>query len=249
MVLRRLGSIFRCFLLFSKRREWLVRDLGKPISSISCLSASCPDRASVGGALMNWSHVLLHFLTSDGFRLHKHFRGWMMSFGVSDHPCEKCIHTSSESWSSHRAKLRMAPFQDAPATPFADSRRESFFSILFSFSRCASFVESARPFLFACTHRSHTLAQCCSVLNSRSLPVPLPPDHVLFVGSSSMCFVLAFSMRFSLCSPAESTAPRFFVCVSSDARRDIRAHASGNRAAARAVFRNFCEAYWSYSVR
>merc|ERR1719247_880937 len=99
----------------------------------------------------------------------------MMLRGVSDHPCTKCIHMSSEGWSSHRAKLRMALFQDAPATPFADSRRESiFFSILFSFS-CARVRRFGSLSLF---RLYLTVAHSCTVMLTANL-VSFPPVPIM----------------------------------------------------------------------
>ena len=61
----RCDSVLRCFLLFSKQREWLVRGLGKSICDVIFLPASpeCQVRRSVGGAVMNWPHGSLHFCT------------------------------------------------------------------------------------------------------------------------------------------------------------------------------------------
>jgi len=75
----------------------------------------------------------------------------------------------------------MAPFQDAPATPFADRRRESFFSGIFSVSSVREFVESARLPIF---RLYPPVAHYCTVLLT---VIPMLP---------SLTPVVIFSLHF-----------------------------------------------------
>jgi len=143
---------------------------------------------------------------ADGFRLRRHLP-WLDDVARGERSSvQKCIHMSSEGWSSHRAKLRMAPFQDAPATPFADSRRESiFFSILFSFS-CARVRRFGSLSLF---RLYLTVAHSCTVMLTANLVSSPPSRSCPFRWISSMCFVIEFSPPSS--APSWSEQPHVFL--------------------------------------